>query len=108
MIDYSVEILIFDNGERYPILMGSDEMPHFYVTLWVTSTLRSVGRAVSTISNKLEHIKWFLGWQAQEQRDLYKEFQQRVFPNSDDIQNIKSYLAISSSKCCPAITPSFI
>lgn len=39
MVDYSVEILIFDNGERYPILMGSDEMPHFHITLWVTNVV---------------------------------------------------------------------
>ena len=37
MIEYSVETLVFENGERYPILMGSDGMPHFRVTLWVTN-----------------------------------------------------------------------
>lgn len=94
MVAYSVDTLVFGNGERYPILMGNDDMPHFHVTLWVTSKLRSVGKTVSTISNKLEHVKWFLGWQVKEQRDLYKEFQQGVFLTPDDIQNIKSYLAI--------------
>lgn len=94
MIAYSVETLVFDNGERYPILMGEDDMPHFHITLWVTNKLRSGGKAESTISNKLEHVKWFLGWQNQEQRDLYREFQQGKFLDEDDIENIKSYLAL--------------
>ncbi len=94
MIAYSVETLVFDNGERYPILMGEDDMPHFHITLWVTNQLRADGRAESTISNKLEHVKWFLGWLDKEQRDLYREFQQGKFLDADDIQNIKSYLAL--------------
>jgi integrase len=94
MVDYRVETLIFDNGERYPILMGSDEMPHFHITLWVTNKLRSVGKAQSTISNKLEHVKWFLSWLEKEKRDLYCEFQQGKFLDTDDIENIKSFLAI--------------
>jgi len=94
MIDYSIEILVFDNGERYPILMGSDEMPHFHTTLWVTTKLRSKSTAEQTISNKLNHVKWFLIWLKNEQRDLYKEFQIGEFLCEEDIENIKSYLAI--------------
>lgn len=95
MIDYNVEILIFGNGERYPILMGSDQMPHFYTTLWVTTKLRSRGSAEQTISNKLNHIKWFFNWLEKEERNLYKEFQVGEFLSEEDIDNIKSYLAIN-------------
>jgi integrase len=95
MIKYSVEMLVFDNGERYPILMGSDEMPHFHITLWVTNKLRSVGKAEATISNKIEHVKWFIGWQEKEKRDLYSEFQEGKFLDTDDIENIRSYLALN-------------
>lgn len=35
-----------------------------------------------------------MGWQDKEQRDLYREFQQGKFLDADDIQNIKSYLAL--------------
>ena len=37
---YKLDILMFDNGERYPILMGEDGFPHFYVTLYATTMLR--------------------------------------------------------------------
>lgn len=94
MIDYSIEILVFGNGERYPVLMGSDEMPHFYTTLWVSTNLRSKGRAVQTISNKLNHIKWFLNWQTKEDRDLFKEFQVGKFLSNSDVESIKCHLAV--------------
>ncbi|WP_318466973.1 site-specific integrase [Photobacterium leiognathi] len=94
MATYTIETLVFENGERYPILMDKDAMPHFYVTLWVTSKLRSVGKAENTITNKINHVKWFLGWQEKEQRDLYAEFQKGVFLSEKDIESIKSYLAL--------------
>lgn len=94
MVDFSVDTLVFGNGERYPILMGSDDMPHFHITLWSTTKLRSNGKQFNTISNKLEHVKWFLQWQVENQRDLYSEFQQGKFLDTDDIQSIKSHLAI--------------
>lgn len=93
MSDYSIEVLVFDNGERYPILMGDDGMPHDHSTLWVTTKLRSKGKAENTISNKLGHINWFLNWQEKEHRDLYKEFQNGDFLNEVDIENIKAHLA---------------
>ncbi|MDP2545151.1 site-specific integrase [Photobacterium damselae subsp. piscicida] len=94
MATYTIETLVFENGERYPILKDEDAMPHFHVTLWVTSKLRSVGKAENTIANKIYHVKWFLGWQEKEQRDLYAEFQKGVFLSEKDIESIKSYLAL--------------
>ena len=38
---FKVKIIILESGERYPILIGQDEMPHFYTTLYVTAKLRS-------------------------------------------------------------------
>ncbi|OED65750.1 hypothetical protein A165_09875 [Vibrio tasmaniensis ZS-17] len=93
MATYNVKTLIFENGERYPILMDEDEIPHFHVTLWVTTKLRSVGKAENTISNKLGHMKWFFVWEEQEQRDLYAEFQKGMFLSEEDIESIKFHLA---------------
>lgn len=94
MIDYNVDTLIFGNGERYPILMGSDEILHFYMTLWITVKIRPDGKQAKTISNKLEHVKWFLQWEVENQRNLYLEFQQGKYLDEDDIQSIKSHIAL--------------
>lgn len=94
MTAFHIDTLIFENGERYPVLLEENGMPHFFVTLWVTSKLRSGGKAYRTIRNKISHVKWFLGWQEKEHRDLYLEFQQGNFLCDDDIESIKAYLAL--------------
>ena len=92
-MEYKVDTLVFDNGERYPILMGVNEMPHFYTTLWVTAKLRSP-MAVNTIISRLGAVNWFLQWEKIEGRDLYSEFKCGKFLDAKDIDSIKSHLAI--------------
>ena len=91
---HKLEMLIFQNGERYPILMDRDGMPHFLATLWVTAKLRSMGLTVNTISARLAVLKWFFQWEIKEQRDLFSEFQQGQFLRDTDIDKIKSHLSI--------------
>ncbi|MEI4964066.1 MULTISPECIES: site-specific integrase [Aeromonas] len=93
---YKLEIIVFENGERYPILMGSDGMPHFLATLWVTAKLRS-SMAVNTISNRLRTLKWFFQWEEKESRELFLEFQQGLFLSQVDIDNIKEHLSLDIS-----------
>ncbi|PMH39907.1 hypothetical protein BCU68_07380 [Vibrio sp. 10N.286.49.B3] len=93
-MEYKIEILILSDGERYPILMGSDGMPHFWGTLWVTTKLRS-SMAANTIRNCLSDLKWFLKWEEESDRDLYSEFQQGKFPDDVDIENIKMHLSLN-------------
>ncbi|WP_418139637.1 tyrosine-type recombinase/integrase [Oceanimonas smirnovii] len=93
MAGYTIETLIFDNGERYPILIGEDGMPHFHITLWVTNKLRSSGKAQTTIENKIGHVKWFLEWPELVHRNLFSEFKEGNFLSEEDIASIKSHLA---------------
>ncbi|MEZ8889235.1 tyrosine-type recombinase/integrase [Vibrio sp. 10N.247.311.14] len=96
-MEYKVETLIFDHGERYPILMGSDGMPHFYTTLWVTTKLRS-SMAVNTMVNRLGALKWLFKWEEDQERDFYSEFQKGQFLSDKDIENIKSHLAMDVAR----------
>lgn len=95
MTSYIIELLILDNGERYPILVAEDGMPHFHVTLWVTSQLRPKGKAESTIINKLYHVKRLLAWLEIEKRNLFSEFQKGMFLNLNDIEQLRRVLSIS-------------
>lgn len=53
-------IIVFTNGERYPILIDNGKnIPHYYSTLWTTSILRS-SCSVNTIRNKLYAICYML------------------------------------------------
>ncbi|MEW6990483.1 site-specific integrase [Colwelliaceae bacterium 6441] len=95
MLRMFVKTIQFQNGERYPVLWGNDGFPHFHTTLWVTSKLRPESRAAQTIENKLNHIKYFLEWQQEKQRDLYVEFQKGQFLTDLDIEELKTYLAVN-------------
>jgi integrase len=95
MSDFNVETLIFDNGERYPVLIDEDGMPHFHVTLWVTSKLRLKGLAQSTITNKIRHIKRLLTWARNQQIDLFSQFKEGNFLKLHDIEQLKTFISIN-------------
>ncbi len=70
---YKLDILMFDNGERYPILMGEDGFPHFYVTLYATTMLRTHS-SVNTIVARLKAIQFLFEWERINDRSLIDEF----------------------------------
>ncbi|ODB39801.1 hypothetical protein BB427_01520 [Pseudoalteromonas sp. BMB] len=89
---YKLETLIFENGERYPVLLGEDGMPHFYSTLWVTATQRN--KKARTITNKLRAIDWLFHWEQINQRNLFLEFKEAKFLTLKDIVSIKTHLSL--------------
>jgi integrase len=95
---FNLEMLIFDDGERYPVLVSEDGMPHFHVTLWVTSRLRPKGWAQSTITNKIYHVKKVLAWEESQQKDLFSQFRQGNFICLNEVEELTSFLSINISK----------
>lgn len=92
---YKLEIQVFANGERYPILIGEDGMPHFYTTLYVTTKLRS-SMAVNTISNRLKAILWLQEWERIKKRCLASEFEQERFLTNEDITDLREHLKLNA------------
>ena len=95
MSGFNIETPIFENGERYPVLTGEDGMPHFHVTLWVTSKLRSQGLTQSTITNKILHIKRLLTWERNQQIDFFSQFKEGNFLKLHDIEQLKTFISIN-------------
>jgi len=93
---FKVKTLIFENGERYPILLGQDEMPHFYTTLYVTAKLRP-SKAVNTITNRLKALLCLFEWESQRDRCLVTEFEQENFLTPADIEDLRDHLKINVS-----------
>jgi len=94
---YKLDTLVFENGERYPILIGDDGMPHFYSTLYVTVKIRS-SLAVNTIENRLKAILWLFEWEKENNRCLVSEFEQGAFLSIEDIISLKDHLKINVSE----------
>jgi len=93
---FKVKIIILENGERYPILIGQDEMPHFYTTLYVTAKLRSY-LAVNTIENRLKALLCLFEWENKRNRCLVTEFEQEKFLTPADIADLRDHLKINKS-----------
>lgn len=94
VVMYKLDILIFDNGERYPILMGEDGMPHFYVSLYVTAKLRTE-MAINTIANRLKAILWLFEWEKKHARCLAEEFEQAQFLTVEDILSLRDHMKLN-------------
>lgn len=82
---------VFGDGERVPLLHGSDGLPLFYPTLFATSQLRNAGVAVNTVRNKLADIAVLLRWEEQQNRDLISEFQRGRLLSLADVASLRDY-----------------
>ncbi len=53
---YVVRLLVLSDGERFPVLMGSDGQPLYEPTVYAITELRARNRATNTISNTLRDL----------------------------------------------------
>lgn len=66
----SVRHAIFQDGERYMLLVGENGMPLYFPTLYVTVVARGGSKAANTIRNTLCAIKVLYDWQADYKVDI--------------------------------------
>jgi integrase len=95
MADAKVKVLVFPNGERYPMLFDEEGMPDFWVTLYVTESLR-VSVAASTIENVIQNIRHLKLWEESEGRDLMSEFSKGKFLDDDDINSLRDHCQLNA------------
>ncbi|WP_373036585.1 tyrosine-type recombinase/integrase [Sulfurimonas sp.] len=57
MTRYNIQKVLFSNGERFPMLVESKtNIPHYWITIYSMTQLRSRGLAVNTIEQTLRHL----------------------------------------------------
>jgi integrase len=85
-----IKMAKFMSGERYPFLLGSDGVPMFWVTHFVTQRLR-MSKAATTIAQYLKNIKHLRKWEKINDRDLLDEIYDGKVPSRKDIKDIKEH-----------------
>lgn len=87
--------LVFTQGERYPMLMDSEGLPDFWVTLYVTAILRPSLKqtAIENTIRNLIHLKL---WEEINGRNLMSEFSQTKFLSDADIHSIRDHCLVST------------
>ena len=87
--------LVFSEGERYPMLVDSEGMPDFWVTLYVTENLR-VSLKQTAIENTIRDIIHLKLWEEINCRDLISEMSQGKFLSDADIFAIRDHCLLNT------------
>jgi integrase len=90
-----IKQFMFTGGERYPMLVDSDGLPDFWVTLYVTENLRGSLKQTA-IENTIRHIIHLMLWEEINGRDLIAEISQEKFLSDADIAAIRDHCLLNT------------
>ena len=90
-----VQDLIFNNGERYPILLDVYGVPDYWVTLYVTEILRQ-SHTQSAIANIICHLIHLKLWEKINNRNLIQEFRLSNLLVLEDIYSLRDHCMADS------------
>jgi len=91
-----IEQLAFSNGERYPMLLDNAGMPHFWITLFITSCVRPRTKQ-NTITSYISDLRHFLLWEQIEERDVISEFKKLQFLSETDYLSLRNHCLLKTS-----------
>jgi integrase len=75
--------------------MDQDELPNYWVTLYVTEKLRT-SHTQSAISNSLGHLIHLMLWENISGRDLISEFEQGNLLTEEDVYSIRDHCTLDT------------
>lgn len=88
----------FENGERYPILLGPNGSPEWHPTLFVTSYYRNASKAPGTAYAALSAIRQTLRWADGKNLELVARFLRREFLTTNEIESLVASLRQRASQ----------
>lgn len=91
----TISFIVFEDGERYPMLIDEHGMPDFWMTLFVTAKLRP-GHKASAIENTMRDILHLRLWEKIENRNLVAEFTNGQIISTDDIELIRDHCLLNT------------
>lgn len=88
--EYSIKLIKFSDGERYPLLVDSKGIPHWYVALFATTQVRNASKASNTVAAVLSAIKVLLNWAYL--YDIESRFIHGNFLTEQELESLRSYI----------------
>ena len=95
MIDLQMQYLVFETGERYPMLVDRGGVPDFYISLFVTVVMRPKSQA-STLEKVLSALKHLRRWEAFNGRRLDDEFYEGRLLTQEDLYSLRDHCKLDS------------
>lgn len=85
-----IDTLVFQDGERFPVIRLDDHTLDFFPTLYTTENLRH-GLTATSITSFLRDIRHLQFWEEMEERDLLKEIAVGHFPAPHDFKSLRKH-----------------
>lgn len=89
---YAIKMAKFVDGERYPLLLGSDGIPDFYATLFATTQIRNASKAANTIKANLDAIRVLYAWAEENDLELAYRLARRQFLSDQEAESLRSFV----------------
>jgi integrase len=87
--------IMFDDGERYPMVIDDEGVPDFWLTLFVTENLR-VSLTQTAIENTIRSLIHLQLWEETNGIALIDEFKQEKFLTDADIASIRDHCLLDT------------
>ena len=87
--------IMFDDGERYPMVIDDDGVPDFWITLFVTENLR-VSLTQTAIENTIRSLIHLRLWEEINGIALIDEFRREKFLTDADIASIRDHCLLDT------------
>ena len=84
-----IHIATFADGERFPLLLQEDGVPHAMATLFVTTQMRNASKAPNTILAALGAVRGLLSWAEGRHFHLEQRFLNRSFLTNAEIESLR-------------------
>ncbi|KAE8438440.1 tyrosine-type recombinase/integrase [Vreelandella piezotolerans] len=95
MVNLLTKVLVFDSGERYPLLVDGKGMPDFYISLFITVVMRPKSQA-STLEKVLSALKHLRRWEIFNGRVLADEFYDGHLLEQEDLYSLRDHCKLDS------------
>jgi integrase len=86
---------IFADGERYPMYVDDNDIPDFWVTMFVSAKLRT-SHTANSIENYIRDIVHLRRWEKIEKRDLISEFTSGRLLTEEDVHDIRDHCLLDA------------
>src|SRR4051794_17959772 len=84
----SVRLATFSDGERYPLMIGSQGLPLWYPTLFTTTQVRNASKAPNTMVSVLSALRVLMAWAQSHCIDLESRLANRLFLNEQEVESL--------------------
>lgn len=88
---FRMRLTTFSDGERYPLLLDQNGVPHWHTTLFTTTQVRNASKAPNTMAAVVSSIRLLLGWAQSNSIDLDGRFARQKFLTTQELESLCSY-----------------